>query len=243
MPENLSYTANEFSQQYYLLREKEGRIYSDQQVRKLPRIGNDHKHWREWQVRRNSCDRLVSYLSRKKRLLKILEIGCGNGWLSANLSSIPNVNITAIDINKEELEQAKRVFSKLKNIEFLNCSLDDELLNGKTFDIIIFAASIQYFNLLKTILDKALSLLAPAGEIHIIDSNFYKKKDINAARERSGKYYNSIGFPKMNDQYFQHSLDDLMSFNYEILNDPHSLINKFKKNKNPFYWVCIKQNA
>lgn len=243
MPDSTLHTVNEFSQQYCLLRKKEGRIYSDEEVGKLPGIDRGHQHWKEWLIRKDSCAKLMSYLDRKKRPLQILEIGCGNGWLSANLSAIPDVNITAIDINTGELEQAKRVFNQIRNIQFFNCSLEDDLLKGKNFDMIIFAASIQYFSSLKDILNKALSILDPAGEIHIIDSNFYKKEDIDAARQRSDAYYRSVGFPGMSDQYFQHLLEDIKGFNYKILNDPHSFINKLKKNNNPFYWVRIKGNA
>ena len=243
MTEGLTHTAIDFTQQYFLLRKSEGRIYSDKEVAGLPAIDKEHKHFYEWQVRKDSSNRLVKYLLKKKKAFKILEVGCGNGWLSAKLSAISLSRVTGIDINSEELNQAKRVFSQIENLEFFNCSLQDEIVSDRQFDIIVFAASIQYFSSLEKVLGESLKVLKPGGEVHIIDSHLYKQNETDAARLRSHDYYNAIGFPEMNDQYFHHSLEGLKSFNHDILYDPGSIINKFKKNKNPFYWICIRSNA
>ena len=243
MTEEITYNAIDFSSQYLLLRKKEGRIYSDEQVANLPEINKQHQYYNEWEIRKNSSSRLKKYLTNKKRSLRILETGSGNGWLSAKLSEIPLAHVTGIDINSEELNQARRVFTQIDNLEFFNCSLQDEAISNRQFDIIIFAASIQYFPLLKKILNDAMSHLKPEGEIHIIDTNFYKENELQEARQRSMDYFNAIGFPEMAEQYFHHSLDELRSFNYRMLYDPNSIINRFKKNKNPFYWFCVNGNA
>ena len=243
MTEELTHNAIDFAQLYLLLRKKEGRIYSDKEVADLPEIDKEHIHYNEWQVRKDTSSRLIKYLVRKQKALEILEIGCGNGWLSAKLSMIPLSQVTGIDINREELNQAKRVFSKIENLEFFNCSLQDEMFSDRKFDLIVFAASVQYFSSLKKMLNEALKRLKSGGEIHIIDSHLYKQNEKSAALFRSHEYYKSIGFPEMSDQYFHHSLEDLKLFNHDILYDPRSIINKLKKNKNPFYWICVRNNA
>ena len=243
MTEELAHSAIDFAQQYFLLRKSEGRIYSDKEVAGLPEIDKEHKHFYEWQVRKDSSNRLVRYLIKKQKALNILEVGCGNGWLSAKLSVIPLSRVTGIDINGEELNQAKRVFNQIENLEFINSSLQEEMFSYRELDIIVFAASIQYFSSLEKLLNKALQILKPGGEIHIIDSHLYKQNEIDAARSRSNNYYKAIGFPGMGEQYFHHSFDQLRLFNYDILYDPNSIINKLKKNKNPFYWICIRDNA
>lgn len=243
MTEEATHNAIDFAQQYILLRYKEGRIYSDKEVATLPEIDKKHKHYNEWQVRKNTTGRLIKYLINKKRDLEILEVGCGNGWLSAKLSAVPLSKVTGIDINAEELSQAKRVFRQIGNVEFFNCSLQNEMFSGRKFDIIVFAASVQYFSSLKKVLSDSLEMLKLGGEIHIIDSHLYKQNGISAARLRSNEYYRAIGFPEMSDQYFHHTLGDLKLFNHDILYDPNSIINKLKKNKNPFYWVIIRGNA
>lgn len=243
MTEEATHNAIDFAQQYILLRYKEGRIYSDKEVATLPEIDKKHKHYNEWQVRKNTTGRLIKYLINKKRDLEILEVGCGNGWLSAKLSAVPLSKVTGIDINAEELSQAKRVFRQIGNVEFFNCSLQNEMFSGCKFDIIVFAASVQYFSSLKKVLSDSLEMLKLGGEIHIIDSHLYKQNGISAARLRSNEYYKAIGFPEMSDQYFHHTLGYLKLFNHDILYDPNSIINKLKKNKNPFYWVIIRGNA
>ena len=243
MTGDVTYKTIRFPDQYFLLRQKEGRIYTDEEVLKLPEVNTQNPYYHEWQIRKNSCNQLVKYLSGKKKSLQILEVGCGNGWLSAKLSASPSCKVTGIDINNEELSQAKRVFYQVDNIEFSYSSLQDETFKNKQFDIIIFAASIQYFESLKNVLGDALSHLKPQGEIHIIDSHFYKQSEIGAAHERSMDYYRAIGFPEMVNHYFHHSLDEIKLFNYKILHNPDSIINRVKKNKNPFYWVCVKADA
>ena len=243
MTEEATHNAIDFAQQYILLRNKEGRIYSDKEVAVLPEIDKEHKHYNEWQVRKDTSGRLIKYLFSKKKALEILEVGCGNGWLTAKLSGIPLSRLIGIDINGEELNQAKRVFSQIENLEFFNCSFQDEMFSDRKFDIIVFAASVQYFSSLKKVLNESLERLKPGGEIHIIDSHLYRQNETNAASLRSNEYYRAIGFPEMSDQYFHHSLEDLKLFNHDVLYDPNSIINKLKKNKNPFYWVSIRHNA
>jgi ubiquinone/menaquinone biosynthesis C-methylase UbiE len=234
------YTSLDFSDLYFRLRQKEGRIYSDDEVARLPEINISHSNYHEWQLRKISSDRLRMFLLNKKRSLQILETGCGNGWLSAKLSAVPESHVTGIDINTAELNQAKRVFSKIRNLEFFNCPLQDEMFKSRKFDIIVFAASVQYFSSLPDILSDAYSLLAPEGEIHIIDSPFYKMNELENARRRSLAYYSSLGFSEMAWHYHHHSLEDIKKFRYKILYNPDSFFNRIKKNKNPFYWICIK---
>jgi SAM-dependent methyltransferase len=243
MIEEASNKVNNFSKQYFLLRKKEGRIYSDKEVAALPEIEKGHKHYHEWLVRKDSCERLVKYLVNRKRNLEIMEIGCGNGWLSAKLSAVPTSHVTGIDIGTEELNQAKRVFDHIEMLEFFNCSVHDEIVNNRQFDVIVFAASIQYFSSLEKIIADAVKLLKPGGEIHIIDSHFYNEKEVEDARLRSHNYYNVIGFPGLSNNYFHHSLEELKSFNHVILYNPGSIINRLRRNRNPFYWICIRNNA
>src|SRR4030095_3939719 len=234
MMEEVIYNTIDFSQQYILLRKREGRVYSDMEVTKLPEIDKEHKYHHEWLVRKDTCDRLIKYLVKKEKAFEIFEVGCGNGWLSAKLSAIPLSHVTGIDINAEELNQAKRVFNQVKNLQFFNCSVQDEIVGDRKFDIIVFAASVQYFSSFEKVMNDSLKVLKPGGEIHIIDSQLYKQNEIDAARLRSNDYYRAIGFPEMSDQYFHHSLENLKLFSHDILYDPNSIINRLKKNKNPF---------
>jgi ubiquinone/menaquinone biosynthesis C-methylase UbiE len=232
-----------FEEQYLSLRKKENRLYTDEQVKWLPEIEPSHRHFKEWQIRRNSCDKLIQHLSNQKKELNILEVGCGNGWLCSQLARIPGSNVAGIDINKTELDQAKRVFDHIENLEFFHGEITDENICGEKFDAIIFAASIQYFPSLTEILSIALQLLNPNGEIHILDSFFYKPSEVDLARKRTIDYYQSIEFSAMSKHYFHHCIDELKPFPYKIFHNPDHVINWLMRNKNPFHWICIYHYA
>lgn len=223
------------------LREKEGRNYTDEEVAGLPNISTFHKHNTEWIKRQHSCKSFLHYLKSKNRNMDILEVGCGNGWLSAKMVGTVSGSVTGIDINLVEIEQARRVFKKIENLRFLQGDFQAENLKNNYFDVIVFAASIQYFPSLSEILQIALKHLKPNGEVHIFDSHLYKRTELPAAKERSKDYFEKIGFPEMSDHYFHHCISDLNSFNHKIIYDPNSFTNKLFRNKNPFYWIKIQQ--
>ena len=231
--------SDNFEERYISLREKENRLFTDEQVKWLPEIERLHPHYKEWELRKISSNKLVQHLSNKKTDLNILEVGCGNGWLCHVLSKVPGSNVAGIDVNRIELEQAKRVFHHIENVEFFYGGIDNDRVRNEKFDAIIFAASIQYFRSLGDIIPTALRLLNQEGEIHILDSHFYKSSEVETARKRSFDYYHSLQFAEMSEYYFHHCIDELKLYNHKIFYNPDLFRNRFMKNKNPFPWICI----
>jgi ubiquinone/menaquinone biosynthesis C-methylase UbiE len=234
---------NEFEKLYIFLRKKEGRVSTEKEIRKLPEVSKDHPHFQEWKIRKKSCDGLLKYVKQKGHICNILEIGCGNGWLSAKLSQATRGEVTGIDINRIELKQAKKVFASKRNLNFIAGDIRSGILRDKKFDLIVFAASIQYFKSLKEIINTSLQYLTLQGEIHILDSHFYLPEKIFPARQRTKKYFAEIGLPEMSHYYFHHSIRELQSFNYKILYNPHSWLNKISFRKPPFHWIIIKNHC
>jgi ubiquinone/menaquinone biosynthesis C-methylase UbiE len=146
--------------------------------------------------------------------------------------------VAGIDINEAELKQAGRVFGD-KNLQFIYGGIGSvDLIE---FDQIIFAASIQYFSSLKEIIGMAMQKLNPHGEIHILDTHFYKKGEIKEAQQRTIDHFTELGFPEMSAFYFHHSIDELNSFPNEILYQPSFFQKKLFNSKNPFPWICIRK--
>jgi SAM-dependent methyltransferase len=229
-----------FNELYVALRGKEGRMYTDREVARLPDIAPSHAYFKEWKIRKRSCQRLLRYIKNNRRLSTILEVGCGNGWLSGRLAGAARGKVTGIDINGAELAQARRVFGKISNLDFVDGDIRSGILREKKYDLVVFAASIQYFSSLGEIIEAAMQHLTLCGEIHLLDSPLYRFNEIAEARHRSRKYFAEAGFSKMANHYFHHGMEDLTPFCFAVLDNPHSLKNKLLFSKNPFYWVVIK---
>jgi ubiquinone/menaquinone biosynthesis C-methylase UbiE len=233
-------TADEALEEMYIaIREKEGRIYTDKQVAQLPHIDVGHRFYKEWKIRQRSSERLVTYLEEMHRPLNILEIGCGNGWLTAKLAGITHAKVTGLDPNRIEIEQARRVFKKA-NLQFIHKGFSRAAFDGKAkFDVIIFAASLQYFPSLKEVLADAFALLSQDGQVHVMDTPFYQKDEAEMSALRCRKYYEDMGFATMADHYYHHLLSKLHAFKHKILFDPRGFWNRLSK-KDVFYWIMLK---
>jgi ubiquinone/menaquinone biosynthesis C-methylase UbiE len=228
-----------FEKKYIVIRNLENRLYSDEELAMLPDIQTGHTHAKEWGIRKRSARRLIKYLSAKRKPLRILEIGCGNGWLSHQLAGIPDSQVTGLDINFTELQQAARVFNDDPNLRFIQGDLRSGLLENQLFDCILFAASIQYFPSLKKMLYFTLSQLEPDGEIHILDTHFYRPGEIEEAKRRTTAYFATLGYPEMADFYFHHCVNDWRSFHHSMLFTPLGIRNKLFGHADPFPWIRI----
>ncbi|KXK13734.1 MAG: methylase [Chloroflexi bacterium OLB14] len=234
---------------YLKVRQKEGRLYSDEVVAKLPSFQKNHALSNEWQARFKSAKRLRSYLTQKNTSLKILDLGCGNGWLS-NFLNQENHSIYGVDQNLFELQQATRVFlssaedgEKSEKLFFLKADIFSAPFPIESFDVILLASAVQYFPDLSRLLQTLFNYLKPNGEIHILDSAFYKDDEIPQAIKRSEEYYQSLGLPEMSRYYFHHRLSELQKFSPRFLYKPMLL--RFKKilgkMDSPFAWVMIQK--
>jgi ubiquinone/menaquinone biosynthesis C-methylase UbiE len=237
-----------FAVKYIALRNKEERVYRDKVVRELPEISDNHPLSREWQIRKVSMEKLLQHLKTRENCKTILELGCGNGWLSSHLAANLQAEICGMDINDVELSQASDVFSNHTNLSFLFADVFSVELGPRLFDTIIAASCVQYFPDLQKLINRLLELLAPSGEIHIIDSPLYRTtKEINAAQERSRDHFISLGFPEMADWYFHHNVKEISTFKHRFLTTPHSLISMVKRrilnvHSSPFPWIVIENN-
>lgn len=233
-----------FTTHYLQARSLEKRVYTDEQLRRLPQVDKKHPHYAEWAIRRRSANDLFDYLKRRRRPDQILEIGCGNGWLSHMLAGLPEGGVTGVDINLPELQQAARVFEEELAINLTFMYVDDytQLPDYKKYDIIVFAASIQYFPDIHAILQIALDRLADFGEIHIIDTHFYKEGELAKARQSSEAYYRTLGVPDMMSYYHHHHIESFLRYNSHVLGLPATWYDRFMYKKRPFPWIRIRSS-
>lgn len=140
----------------------------------LPTLTRTHPRYPEWVSRITSCHRLIRYLAANKKAAHILEIGCGNGWLSHQLSSVPGSRVIGLDSNLNELRQAARVFRQQSNLKFIYGDFYSDVLQDLTFDIIVMSATIHHFPCIPSMIGDVLPHLRAGGELHLIDSCLYR---------------------------------------------------------------------
>jgi ubiquinone/menaquinone biosynthesis C-methylase UbiE len=228
-----------FEDAYLGLREKEGRLLLDEQVARLPRFTGNAALEQEWKYRAKSLNRLYRYLQETKPRT-ILEIGCGNGWCAARLSTLPHVHVTGIDINQKELDQAIRVFGNANPVFVKADILAADVIDTKV-DAIVLNASIQYFETLTLLISRLRTLLTERGEIHVLDTQFYDADEIASARERSRTYYAQRGCPEMAAYYFHHSSAEMKELRAMTMYRPLTGFMRKIFRQTPFPWLRLSQ--
>ncbi|HNR55775.1 MAG TPA: methyltransferase domain-containing protein [Flavobacteriales bacterium] len=229
-----------FADLYGQVRDAERRLLTDEEVRALP---NGDALWNadEWRIRARGARRLVHVLEQEDRPLKILDVGCGNGWLT-NLLHQQGHMTTGIDAFTAELEQAARLFP---GPDFARADLITSELPKEHYDVIVFAASFQYFADAAGTLARCRELLGARGEVHILDTILYQSRtEVEDARTRSTNYYAELGFPEMAGHYHMHRLSDVQAAGRcRILSAPGGMdrtLARFGRPASPFTHIVVR---
>jgi len=229
---------------YLRLRAKEGRLYPDAIVARLPQISVGHPLADEWRARSASAARLTRYLSRRPGRLTILDLGTGNGWFGHVLSRSGH-RVIGLDGNQHELQQAARVFTGINGLNFVEGDVFSAPFTPEAFDVVLLASVIQYFYDLPLLLRSLARHLKPGGEIHVMDSPLYSETEWPEAAQRSRQYFASLGFPEMSNYYHHHRLSELNAFDPIILYRPVPLRLRLKRllgrMDSPFSWIVLKR--
>ena len=226
---------------YVRVRRQEGRLYPDDVLAKLPLAPVTHPLRSEWLARTASANRLITYLMRAGRI-RILELGCGNGWLANRMAACIDGVVVGLDRESCELHQARRVFGKRRNLGWVSADVFSSPFSESVFEFIVIASAIQYFEDLPRLIVALTPLLTEKGEIHILDSPIYLADDLPGARQRSVYYYERLGFPEMTALYHHHTANSLDAFNPEWLYVPRGGVDEAKDKvpDSPFPWICLR---
>lgn len=195
----------QFRDAYADLRAREGRGRGgDAELRALPYV-SDGPLARQWRVRARTFDafvaRVVAPLERERaRPLRILDLGAGNGWLSARMISRGHRPV-ALDIRIDSVDGlgaagpyariVERMFSRVA------ASFERLPLRPRIFDLIVFDASLHYASDLTIALAEAVRVLAPHGRVAILDSPFYRRAESGEAMAREKKESTRRDFPDL----------------------------------------------
>ncbi len=206
---------------YQRVRDREGRHYTDAEVRRLPDLPAPHPLAAEWRQRSATLKLLKHHFRQRSHPIRIMDFGCGCGWLTHHLAQLPHTQVWGVDVNALELEQAARVFPDAPNLTWVYADVQTAAWDEAPFDDIVLASVIQYFADLPTLLRRLRRWLAAEGTLHIVDSPWYAPAHLAAARARSAQYYTALGFPEMANAYHHHTLAELAPFAPRINYNPH----------------------
>jgi 2-polyprenyl-6-hydroxyphenyl methylase/3-demethylubiquinone-9 3-methyltransferase len=98
------------------------------------------------------------------RPLRILDLGCGNGYVSAELARLGH-DVLGVDVSPDGIEIARRAYPAAR---FEVCSVYDErlaTLAGGPLDCVIALEVIEHLYYPRSLLSQAHALLRPGGRV------------------------------------------------------------------------------
>lgn len=171
-----------FGQAYARVRALEGRgSGGEAELLALPYV-TDGPLARQWAVRSRTFDaflaRVVEPLERRRPApLRVLDLGAGNGWLSARLARRGHLAV-ALDLRTDDVDglAAAQPFRDSLPRMFPRVAASFAVLPFRTrpFDLVLFDASLHYAEELGATLAEAVRVVVPGGRLAILDTPFYR---------------------------------------------------------------------
>ena len=233
---------------YLRARAREGRLLTDGVVARLPEVPSASPLHAEWRMRADSCSRLLAHLRSHRRRLSVVDLGCGNGWLSARMAAVEGCDVLGLDVNTVELAQARRVFGGRANLRFAEHDLLDERVPVEGADVVVLASVIQYIPRPDVVIARLLDALPASGEVHVLDSPVYDPGDVAAARDRTRRHYEAVGVPEMASAYHHHAWTAFGALAMEVRYRPDAVVHRLERRwlrrpRSPFPWLRFVHGA
>ncbi len=189
---------------YLAARAAEGRSLEAEAVRRMPTQPAGSPHAGEWAVRAASADRLLEHL-RRTGARRLLDLGCGNGWLAARMARALGARVTAVDVSGAELALAAEAFDGVEGLDLVLADVFEDVLPRGDFDAVVVASAAQYFPDLPRLVRRLFELLAPGGEVLLLDGPLWRSRmEAEAAAERSRAHYAGVGTPGLAGAFHHH---------------------------------------
>lgn len=179
--------SREFRAAYAGQRAAEGRGYRGDELLALPYLRSGALA-AQWRVRSCTFDAFMRAVfapaaRRLRRSPRLLDVGAGNGWLCRRAAAA-DAEAVALDVRDDAVDGlgAAAELAALPGARFERVagSFDALPLAARTFDVVVFNASLHYALDLAAVLAEARRVATPGGAIAILDSPFYR-------RERDGE--------------------------------------------------------
>lgn len=140
---------------------------------------------------------------------RLLDVGCGAGNYAIKLlQALPALDVTLIDLSLPMLERAQQrvAAAGASAVRPLQIDLRDARLEPGSFDVIVAAAVLHHLRTddeWRAVFAKLFHALAPQGSLWIFDLVDCDIESLRpAARQRYGKYLESLKGPAYRDEVF-----------------------------------------
>lgn len=231
LPERESHYSR-FISDYETVRRFEGRFSPDSSYyRALPFKDLSGKFSADWRIRAASFRALQKIITAEST---VLDLGAGNGWLSNRLS-LSGYNVCAVDLllNPEDglgaWHHYQSKFDKAQS-EFVHLPFPN-----KSVSAVIFNASFHYSESYEETLAESLRVLAPNGQIIVMDSPVYH--DVNSGQqmvaERKSAFLARYGFAS-------DSLESENYLTYQRMEKLEKTLGMIWQHIRPFYGIHWK---
>jgi malonyl-CoA O-methyltransferase len=124
----------------------------------------------EARVQRDVAGRLLEYLTPSRSAQRVLELGCGTGFLTAGLLRLlPEARIDAIDIAPAMIRQARRAAAGQHAYgrgcaRFKVCDVWDYRA-PQPYHLIVSSSALQWMQPLEALFERLASMLQPGGRL------------------------------------------------------------------------------
>jgi SAM-dependent methyltransferase len=137
---------------------------------------------RQWAVRARSYERLLDAVVQplehaRGRVLRVLDLGAGNGWLCYRLAQRGH-DCLALDWRRDAVDglgagaaYAARLATGFGRVQ----ASFDAIPTPRAFDLVVFNAAIHYTPSLEHTVRQAASVTLAGGRVVILDSPFYRR--------------------------------------------------------------------
>ncbi len=220
-----------FEKLYADMRRREGRRPPEgEALRGLPQPppGASASQAYEWRSRA-WCAGFLERRLRQRGSRRLLDLGCGPGWLAARMVRGLGLEAVGLDVGRAELEAGAAAFGDLPALRLVQGDVFDERLELGRFDTVVLLAALQYFPDVARLMARLGALLHPGGEVLVMESPLYRSSELLGARARTRSHYEQLGLPEAAGFYHHHGEDELRALGARWLCRPSSWRSRFER--------------
>ncbi|UCG25060.1 MAG: class I SAM-dependent methyltransferase [Chloroflexota bacterium] len=201
----------QFVEQYQVVRQDEGWGLADgDYYRALPFDDLSGRHGDIWRIRARSYETMLTGVieplaAERGRVLRIFDLGAGNGWLSYRLAQ-EGCQALAVDLLDNTYDGLGAHLYYDVAFEPLQAEFDRLPIDENQADVVVYNGSLHYSADYKQTLAEGLRVLQPDGRLVVMDSPIYRDpssgdKMVQERQVRFTKRYRFPGLASPGEEY------------------------------------------